>query len=95
MRSQSMPRQLARMRGKGKGQLGKKGGGDAAGIVMVSAAVAPAASTATVQQRTQDIWKGTPRISAGSTTLTGAVRSPHVRLHSRWHKRSSSVQRCT
>jgi hypothetical protein len=51
------------MRGKGKGQLGKKGSGDAAGIVVVSAAVAPAASGATVQQRIQDMERDATNLS--------------------------------
>jgi hypothetical protein len=58
-----MPRQLAHMWGKEKGQLGKKGGGDAAGIVLVSAAAAPAASRATVQQRTQDMERDDTNLS--------------------------------
>jgi hypothetical protein len=40
-------------------------------------------------------WRGMTPISASSTTLTGAERSPHVRLHGRRHERSSPVQRRT
>jgi hypothetical protein len=52
------------MRGKEKGQLEGQGGGDAAGIVLVSAATAPAASRLfAAHAHTQDMEGGAANLS--------------------------------
>ena len=64
MRAQFTPQRPAHMRGKEKGQLEGQGGGDAAGIVLVSAATAPAASRLfAAHAHTQDMEGGAANLS--------------------------------
>jgi hypothetical protein len=93
MQAQLMVQQPTHMRDKEKGQLEGQGGGDAAGIVLVSAATAPAANRATVQQRTHTRHGGGRRESARSPALPGDNRPPHARAHGRRHDHSSPGQR--